>query len=80
MTREQVYETLNEIFADVFDREGIALSDTTTAADVEGWDSLIHIELIAAIEDEFEIKFDMKTVLKAKNVGELVDAVLEAVG
>lgn len=79
MKRTEIYEKLNEIFADVFDDAGLSVSDTTTAADVEGWDSLVHIQLIATIEDEFGIKFDMKTVLTMKNVGELVDTIMEAV-
>ena len=76
MNRDEVYARLKEVFQDVFDRE-IALSDATTAADVSGWDSLNHITLIGTIEDEFDIKFAMKDVVHMKNVGELVDKIIE---
>ncbi len=76
MDREEVYSRLKEVFLDVFDKE-VALSDTTTAADVPGWDSLNHITLIGTIEDEFDIKFPMKDVVHMKNVGELVDKIIE---
>ncbi len=76
MDREEVYSRLKEVFQDVFDKE-VALSDTTTAADVPGWDSLNHITLIGTIEDEFDIKFPMKDVVHMKNVGELVDKIIE---
>ena len=76
MEREEIYERLNEVFQDVFDDEELEVSDETTAADVEGWDSLMHITLIEAVEDEFDINFDMKTVVKMKNVGEMVDFIL----
>ena len=76
MNRDEVYARLKEVFQDVFGRE-VALSDTTTAADVPGWDSLTHITLIGTIEDEFDIKFPMKDVVHMKNVGELVDKVIE---
>lgn len=79
MTREEVYEKLNEVFQDVFDDEELTVDDDTVAGDVEGWDSLMHITLIDSIEDEFDIKLSMKTVVHAKNVGELVDAILEEV-
>jgi len=79
MTREEVYERLNAVFADVFDDEELAVSDETTAADVDGWDSLVHITLIDAVEEEFDISFDMKTIVKLKNVGEMVDVILEEV-
>ncbi len=77
MTREEVYERLNAVFADVFDDEELTVNDETTAADVEGWDSLVHITLIDAVEEEFDISFDMKTIVKLKNVGEMVDVILD---
>ena len=76
MTREEVYARLKGVFADVFDRE-VAIEDNTTAADVHGWDSLNHITLIGTIEDEFDIKFSMKDVIHMKNIGELVDKIIE---
>ncbi len=77
MTREEVYERLNAVFRDVFDDEELTVNDETTAADVEGWDSLIHITLIDAVEEEFDISFDMKTIVKLKNVGEMVDVICQ---
>ena len=76
MNREEVYARLKEVFADVFDRE-IPLSDTTTAADVDGWDSLTHITLIGTVEDEFDVKFPMKDVVHMKNVGDMVSLIIE---
>ncbi len=76
MSREEIYTRLNEVFRDVFDQDDITVSDETTAADVEGWDSLIHITLMDAVEEEFDIRFDMKTVVKMKNVGEMVDYII----
>ena len=67
MTRTEIFEKLTEVFADVFD------DDSTTADDIEEWDSLTHITLIAEVEDAFDMKFSMKDVLGMKNVGEMVD-------
>ena len=55
--------------------ETLELDDETIAADVDGWDSHMHISLIDAVEEEFDIRFDMKTVVKMKNVGEMVDVI-----
>lgn len=79
MTREDVFKTVNEIFWDVFDDESIVVGEETTAEDIEDWDSLEHINLIAAIEQEFGIKFTMGQVVSMKNVGEMVDIILEQV-
>ncbi len=75
MSREEIFAKLNEVFRDVFDDDSITVSDETTAADVDGWDSHMHISLIDAVEEEFDIRFDMKTVVKMKNVGEMVDEI-----
>lgn len=79
MTREDVYERLNYVFQEVFDDESISVEDETTADDVEGWDSYEHINLINAVEDEFEIKIPMGKVVTMKNVGEFVDIILELI-
>ena len=79
MTREQVYETLNGVFQDVFDDESITVYDETTSEDVDGWDSLEHINLIAAVEQEFGVKFNMGQVVSMKNVGEMVDIILSQI-
>ena len=75
MTRENIYEKLNEVFRDVFDDEEITVTDKTTANDIEDWDSLSHIMLLSAVEDEFGVKFDMKAVQGLKNVGEMVNII-----
>ena len=63
MTRQEIYNKLNEVFSDVFDEE-ITVTEETTAADIEDWDSLTHITLISEVEDAFGIKLSMKEVLR----------------
>ena len=76
MSREEVFKKLNEVFRDVFDDEEIEVKDSTTANDIEDWDSLEHINLIVAIENKFNVKFKMNEVTGLKNVGEMVDIIL----
>ena len=73
MTRQEILEKATEIFRDVFDDDSIVLTEETTAADIEDWDSLMHITLINEIEEAFGYKFGMKEVLGMKNVGEMCD-------
>ena len=77
MNRTEIFEKLTEVFRDVFDDESIELAETTTAADIEDWDSLSHIMLLSAVEDDFGIKFDMKAVQGLKDVGAMVDLIQE---
>jgi len=77
MTREDVYERLNMVFREVFDDESIRVNDETTSDDIDDWDSFEHINLIVAVEDEFGMKIPMGKVVTMKNVGEMVDIILE---
>ena len=79
MNRTEILEKLNEVFHDVFDNNDIIVTEQTNANDIEEWDSLIHITLISAVEDEFDVSFDMKTVVSMKNVGDMIDAIEEQI-
>ncbi|MBP3280072.1 MAG: acyl carrier protein [Butyrivibrio sp.] len=76
MTREEVFEKLNEVFRDVFEDDEITVGEDTTSADIEDWDSLEHINLVNAVEQEFGIKFNMGQIVSMKNVGEMVTIIM----
>lgn len=68
---EAIHEQLEEVFRTVFVDDGIVLSEETTAADVDGWDSLAHINLMCAIEDAFGVRFRGNELAEFSNIGEL---------
>lgn len=77
MTRKQIFIELDGVFQDVFDDESIHVTEATTAEDIDDWDSLEHINLVVAIENHFGIKFNMNEVTTMKNVGEMVDIIID---
>ncbi len=80
MERNEILKKITEIARDVFDNDEVELTEQTTAADVEEWDSLSHLSLVSDIEDEFGITFTLAEVSGSKNVGELVDAIIKHMG
>ena len=66
------FESLNQVFRMVFDDDSIQIQPDTSANDVDGWDSLSHVNLITAIEAKFNVRFTQKELLKQRNVGDLV--------
>ena len=76
MERKEIFEKLTEIFRDVMDNEEIVLEENTTAEDIEEWDSLAQIQLVVAIEKEFQLKFPSIEIRSLENVGEMVDSIL----
>lgn len=67
-------DRLNEIFCDVFD-DDIKITPEMSANDVDGWDSLSHVNLIVTIETKFNIRFSQKELLTFKNVGDLLNSI-----
>lgn len=76
---DEIFERLNTVFRDFFDDEDIELDEETTADDIDDWDSLNHITLMAAVEDEFGIRFTMGEVSGMKNVGEMAQIIKDRV-
>lgn len=67
-----IKERLTRVFHQVFANDTIHLTETMTADDVEGWDSFSHINLIIAVELEFNIEFQQNEVMRFENVGDLL--------
>lgn len=71
MEANMIYAKLNVIFRNLFDDDSIVVTPQTTAKDIEGWDSLEHITLIATVERTFKMKFKMGEISSMKNVGQM---------
>ena len=72
---QQLTEQLQKVFRKVFMDEKLTIGPGTTAKDIKMWDSLTHLELIAAVEEEFGIKFTFSEVMQFNNVGDMMDVI-----
>jgi acyl carrier protein len=72
MSAEEILSEVQDIMRDVFDLDDLEVNPTTSAEDVEEWDSLSHVRLIVAIERKFKFKFTNSEIDSLKNVGDLV--------
>jgi acyl carrier protein len=75
MGESEIFDEITHLFGEIFVRSDMAVSPETTAADVPGWDSFKHIEIIMAIEMKFKIKLSTREVDGLNSVGDLVRAV-----
>jgi acyl carrier protein len=73
MNEQEITGKLKTVFEKVFQEKDLTITREMTAADVEKWDSLRHIELISEVEMAFDTKFRLREVLSMKNVGDLID-------
>ncbi len=72
---EQIYQRLTNVFREFFDDDEIEIDAETTADDIDDWDSLNHITLMAAVENEFGIRLSMGEVSGLDNVGALAEII-----
>lgn len=75
MSHDEIKSRLNKVFCKVFKDDSIAISEDTTAKDIEKWDSLTHLILISSTENEFGIKFKLKELISMKNVGDFLRSI-----
>ncbi len=77
MTREEIFIKVQEIFSDIFDDDNLIIKDDTNADNIEEWDSLNHINLVSAVEKEFKIRFALGELTELKDVGAMINLIVE---
>lgn len=77
MERKEIMAELERIFAEALQEEQVTLTDETTAADVEGWDSVSNMIIISEVEKHFGLKLKLREIIRMKNVGALCDLIVE---
>jgi len=72
-----ILQQVNAIFVEVLDEPDLVITSDTVADDVDGWDSLSHINLVVAIEKDFGIRFTSKEIQSWSNVGDMLASIGE---
>ena len=73
-------QKVQEICRDVFEDDQLTVTEDTSAADIEGWDSLTHLSLVSELEEAFDIAFTLDETTGSKKLGDLVSAIEKHVG
>lgn len=73
-------EELQELLREFFDRPDLVVRRSMQASDVEGWDSLAHLNLVAVLEERFGIRFRLAEIHALRNVGDLLDLLARRTG
>lgn len=69
----EILDRLQPIFRDILENDSLVITVTSSAKNVEGWDSLAHINLVSAIEQEFRIRFALGELERLNNVGDMIE-------
>jgi acyl carrier protein len=79
MNQDKRISSLQSIFRDVFDDESIVADPALKREDLPQWDSLGHIRLVSAIEEEFGVSFTIEQIEAMTSVARILEA-LDAQG
>jgi acyl carrier protein len=72
MMDNEIINNIQEVFREIFKDNMLVITPNTSAKDISMWDSFMHIQLIAAIEKKFYVKFSFNEVMLFNNVGDMV--------
>lgn len=70
-------EKFNEIVRIILTTEEASFDDSASPASAESWDSVTHVILLTALEDEFGISFSDEEMKSIKTLEDLRGSVLE---
>lgn len=70
---------VTEVVRDVFGDDDIVLTETTTAGDIDGWDSLMHLNLVIGFERQFRIRFSTAEIAQMKEEGENIGTLVRLI-
>ena len=70
-------EKVTIIFREVFDDPNLVITEATTAADIDGWDSFAHINLVVALEEVFNVSFSTQEFSVWTSVGDCLQSLQE---
>lgn len=79
MTHQEIFQKIETIALRIFGEKS-TITESTAPSDVEKWDSLNHVLLIAAIEEEFTVKFDILEIVEVSSIGQFVNLVEKKLG
>ena len=80
MNRNELLQKVEEVCRDIFEDDQLTVSEETSAADIEGWDSLTHLSLISELEEVFDIAFTLDETTGSKKLGDLISAIERHIG
>ncbi len=69
---DDILPRLQQLFRDVLDNPSLVLTPASNADSIEGYDSLAHINILSAVEQEFDVRFELADILSLENAGDLI--------
>lgn len=73
MDRKEILDKLQSIFSTIFD--DVQITESTTVADIENWDSLANIKILMMVEKDFNINIDVSLIHHLTSVKQIIEVI-----
>lgn len=70
-----VMTTMQRLFREIFDDDGLVVTPETCCDDIDGWDSVAQVKLMLAVEEAFDFQFDNDDISSIRTVGDFAASV-----
>ncbi len=75
MNSEEIIIVIKKSFVKILEHDNFELNESTTAKDVDGWESITHLLIMNDIEKSFDIKFKLMDLMSMENIGDLIKTI-----
>ena len=79
MEKNEIVEVIAGTVRDIMDDKSLVISEDTAPEDVDGWDSVTHVNLVTALEEKYDVKLSLREMMSWETVGDLADTILNKV-
>jgi acyl carrier protein len=76
MEKNEIVKVISGFVSDILDDKSLVVSEDTAPEDVDGWDSVTHVNLVTALEEKYDVKFSLREMMSWETIGDLADTLL----
>jgi acyl carrier protein len=73
--KERVYKVISQVFNVPIEK----INEESSPDNIETWDSLKHMNMVLALEEEFNVQFGEEQIFEMLNVGLIIEILKEIV-
>jgi acyl carrier protein len=70
--KNDLLKQIELVLKKVFHSNEISITESTTAYNIPGWDSLTHMTVISELEDHFNVQFTFDEVSDFNCIGDII--------
>jgi len=76
MEKNEMVDVIAGLVRSILDENALTITEETAPEDVDGWDSVTHVNLVSALEEKYDVKLSLREMMSWETVGDLADTII----